>query len=68
MSKEWHISSTDSIFSARLSDGSYTQYPVIYDNGDIGYDWPEIVPKYIKEKVKIYLYGRTSRETELNND
>lgn len=65
--KEWHISAYENqAKSCRLTDGSYVQYPVIHDGGGIAYDWPELVPKYIKEKVKIYLYGKTGREMELN--
>ena len=30
----------------------YSQYPIRYDDGRIAYDWPEIVPKYIKKAIE----------------
>lgn len=35
-----------------VKDEILVDYPILYDNGDVGYDYPELFPKYIKNKVK----------------
>lgn len=30
----------------------YCDYPIMYDDGGIAYDFPERIPKYVREKVR----------------
>ena len=35
-----------------VTDGWYCDYPIMYDNGNIAYDYPERIPQYVKDAVK----------------
>ena len=30
----------------------WSDWPMLYDNGDVSYDFPEYFPRYVKDRVK----------------
>jgi len=39
-----------SLFIADKKTG-FVEFPVLYDNGSIGYDFPERIPRYVNDKL-----------------
>lgn len=45
-------SNTNDLSIVLVIDQFYTDYPIIYDNLDVSYDYPERIPRYIKKKIE----------------
>lgn len=35
-----------------VTDGWFCDYPIMYDNGKVAYDYPERIPVYVRDKVE----------------
>jgi hypothetical protein len=42
--------------SFKLEHGFYSEYPIVYSKGKVGYDNPEIIPKKVKAKLRKLSY------------
>jgi hypothetical protein len=58
MGKAYALIVRNGAFKGRLdvvvvaANGLNTEWPIMYDDGTTAYDHPEIIPKYIKPKVR----------------
>lgn len=47
-----HVGIRVMVYSEYKNQNDYIDYPIMYDNGEVAWNYPERVPKYVQYEVK----------------
>lgn len=65
MAKQWSIEKAGDSSVLVTDNVTVADYPIIYHNGDIGYNFPELIPEYVKREVHVYLNAMKEKKVYL---